>query len=306
MSEPFRGVYVILPTAFDQGGGLDLQGVRRIVSFSIDCGAHGLVTPANASEAPYLSDGERREVVEAVIAETAGRVPVVAGVTASCASLAVEWARHARESGADALMAMPPFVQRASEAEIRSYYGAIAEEGGLPLFIQNYSGPGGTPMSAAFMATLLRDLAHVDYVKEETEFAGPMVTAIMEAAGSTLKGVMGGKAGRHLPEEYARGACGTMPACEVTDLHCRLWSELEAGETQRARETYQLLLPLLLFETSYGVAVYKEVLRRRGVIASAFHRQAGGRQLDAGALAELDAILDGLRPHLSVDYPLGK
>ena len=201
------------------------------------------------------------------------------------------------------VMAMPPFIQRASDNEIRDYYAAIGEATKLPVCIQNYQGPGGTPLSAPFMTGLLRDLPTVKYVKEETDFPGPMVTQLRELAGENLKGVMGGKAGRHLLDEYRRGVCGTMPACEVADLHAKLWDELEAGNPE-ARETYRKLLPLLLFETSYGVAVYKEVLKRRGVIKSAYHRQAGGRQLDAGAQAELAAILADLVPMMNARHKL--
>jgi len=305
MKQPFfRGVYVILPTPFDEGGALDLEGLERVVAFSIECGAHGVVGPANASEAPYLSDAERRQVVETTARAAAGRVPYVVGVTASCAQLAVEWSRHAEQCGADMVMAMPPFIQRASDSEIRDYYAAIGEATRLPVCIQNYQGPGGTPLSAGFMSDLVRELPTVKYVKEETDFPGPMVTQLRELAGDHLKGVMGGKAGRHLLDEYRRGVCGTMPACEVADLHAKLWNELEAGSPE-ARDTYRHLLPLLLFETSYGVAVYKEVLRRRGVIRSARHRQAGGRQLDTGAQAELGAILDDLVPMMNARYGLG-
>ena len=302
--QDFRGVFVILPTPFDERGNLDEEGLKRVVSFSIECGAHGVVGPANASEAPYLSDAERKRVVEITAKETAGRVPYVAGVTAACTPLAVELTKQAAAAGADMVMAMPPFIQRASDAEIREYYRAIGEASDLPVCIQNYQGPGGTPLSAPFMTGLLKDLKGVHYVKEETEFPGPMVTALREAAGPSLKGVMGGKAGRHLLDEYRRGVCGTMPACEVADLHARLWNELEAGKADAARDTYTRLLPLLLFETSYGVAVYKEVLRRRGVIRSAYHRQAGGRQLDAGARDELTAILAALAPLMSPKHPL--
>lgn len=300
----FRGVYVILPTPFDDRGNLDEAGLKRIVDFSIECGAHGVVGPANASEAPYLSDAERKRVVEISAEAAGGRVPYVAGVTASCARLAVELTRHAADAGADMVMAMPPFIQRASDTEIREYYRAIGEACDLPVCIQNYQGPGGTPLSAAFVTSLLKDVKGLHYVKEETDFPGPMVTALREMAGSHLKGVMGGKAGRHLLDEHRRGVCGTMPACEVADLHARLWNDLDAGNAQAARETYTRLLPLLLFETSYGVAVYKEVLRRRGVIGSAYHRQAGGRQLDAGARDELTAILAALAPMMSPKYPV--
>jgi dihydrodipicolinate synthase/N-acetylneuraminate lyase len=303
MSKQFRGVYSILPTPFDAQGNLDEQSLRRVVSFTIECGAHGVVSPANASEAPYLSDAERRTVVETVIDEAAGRVPVVVGITASCAPLAVQWGRHAEQAGADFLMAMPPCVQRASNAEVRDYYQAISDATTLPMCIQNYGGPGGTPLSAEFMNQLL-SIARVDYVKEETEFAGPVISSLIEIAGAGLKGVMGGKAGRHLLDEYRRGGCGTMPACEVSDVHARLWSELEAGDQEAAEQTYRQLLPLLLFETSYGVAVYKEVLYRRGITRSAYFRQAGGKQLDRAANEELSSILDRLSPLFSPKYPL--
>lgn len=304
MDKKFHGLYVILPTPFDEHGNLDEAGLRQVVSFSIDCGADGVVSPANASEAPYLSDAERRRVVETVIDATARRVPVVAGVTASCAPLAIEHARHAEKWGADYLMAMPPCVQRASDDEIRAYYGGIHDATTLPIVIQNYSGPGGTPMSAPFLAELLRAFTRVRFVKEETEFSGMMISAVIEAAGTALEGVMGGKAGRHLLEEHRRGVCGTMPACEVTDIHSKLWKALDAGKNDEAAETYRLLLPLLLFETSYGVAVYKEVLRRRGLIRSAYHRQSGGKVLDAGGVEELTRILTSLKPVMSDTNPL--
>jgi 4-hydroxy-tetrahydrodipicolinate synthase len=201
--------------------------------------------------------------------------------------------------GAAALIAMPPTVQRASEAEIKAYYHAIDESTSLPIFLQNYGGPGGTPMSPRFMAELLHELPDVKFVKEETEFSSIMITAVQQAAGADLHGIMGGKAGRHLLEEFRRGVCGTMPACEVADVHVALWSALEAGDIVRSREIYRWLLPLLMFETAYGTAVYKEVLRRRGIIPSGAFRQSGGRVLDADAMADLTNILDDLRPFFS-------
>jgi dihydrodipicolinate synthase/N-acetylneuraminate lyase len=299
----FRGVFVIVPTPFLTDLALDLDGLRRIVRFCVDCGVHGLVAPANASEQPYLSDDERRAVMRTVIEEAAGRAPVIAGVTASTRLIAAGLAREAEAMGADALMAMPPNMARATDDEIRDYYAAIDEAGRLPIFLQNYQGAGGTPMSPRLIADLLRDLPDVRFVKEETEFSSAMMSRIVEASGPALEGIMGGKAGRHLLDEYARGACGTMPACEVSDVHVALWNALEAGERARAREIYRLLLPLLMFETGYGTAVYKEVLRRRGVIGCAAIRQTGGRTLDRHALAHLTAPLHHLPPLMAPPLP---
>ena len=70
-----------------------------------------------------------------------------------------------------------------------------------------------------------------------------------------------------------------------------------------ARDLYRTLLPLLMFETGYGTAVYKEVLRRRGVIACAAIRQPGGKTLDRYAMADLTAILEDLAPEMNDAYP---
>ncbi|MEX2536960.1 MAG: dihydrodipicolinate synthase family protein [Trueperaceae bacterium] len=299
-ADRWRGVFAIPPTPFDETGTMDEASLRECVRFSLAAGVHGLVAPVNASESAYLSEKERRRVTEVIVAETQGRVPVVVGVTASCAELAVPLAVHAQECGADAIIAMPPFVQKGSQEEIEGYYAALDRAVGIPIFLQNYGGPGGTPMSAALMAKMLRTLDNVRFVKEETEFSSQLITEIQAVAGAHVEGIMGGKAGRHLLDEFRRGACGTMPACEVADIHVRLWNSLEAGDMKTARQTFAQLLPLLLFETTYGVAVYKEVLKRRGVIRHSGHRQVGGKYLDEFALAELENILEDIMPLMTV------
>jgi 4-hydroxy-tetrahydrodipicolinate synthase len=269
------------------------------VRFCIDSGADGLVTPANASEAPYLTDRERQQVVSTVVDETSRKIPVVIGVTSSCGVIARGPAREAEAAGADALIAMPPQVQRASEPEIKAYYAAIAEASDLPLFLQNYGRPGGTPMSARLMAELVRSLP-----SGQGGDRGLRARDVRRDRGGRPAAARGHgrEAGRHLLDEYRRGVCGTMPACEVVDVHEALWRALEAGDMQKAGDVYRRLLPLLTFEMAYGPAVYKEVLRRRGVIRSAAFRQTGGRQLDPLAMEELTQILDDLGPLLSRRY----
>src|SRR5690606_25034198 len=103
---------------------------------------------------------------------------------------------------------------------------------------------------------------------------------------------------------FRRGVVGTMPACEVTDAHVKLWNALDAGDETRAREIYRLMLPLLMFETGYGTAVYKEVLRRRGVFSNSYFRQTGGRTLDRYALEDLSLILEDMKPLFDERYPV--
>ena len=120
MNETWRGVFAIVPTPFKSNLSVDYEGLRQIVRFCLDCGIQGVVAPANASEVGYLTDDERRRVTETVLEEVAGRIATIAGISSSCWPVACEFARHAEAHGADALMAMPPIFQRASEAEIRT------------------------------------------------------------------------------------------------------------------------------------------------------------------------------------------
>lgn len=292
----FRGVFTIPVTPFDTKGNLDENSLRRCVEFCIQAGAHGIVYPVNASEFSSLTDQERLHVAQIATETTNHRVPVVIGVTGSSSHQATMFSQHAREIGADAVIAMPPYVRKATSGEITDYFRDIAAAAQLPVFIQNYPAPIGTPLSAAFMSELVQRIDGVQYIKEETSPPGQVMTHILTVAGPRLRGVMGGMAGRFLLDEFRRGACGTMPACEVTDVHVALWNALEAGDETGARDIFNRLLPLLNMEWLYGATVYKEVLRRRGVLDTATLRGPGMSTLDDFDHQELDLILADISP----------
>jgi 4-hydroxy-tetrahydrodipicolinate synthase len=301
----FRGVFAIPVTPFMPDGDLDIASLRRCVDFCVAAGAGGVVAPVNASEFFTLTETERKRVVATVVEQTNGRVPVVAGVSGPSTQVAVEMARHAGEVGADSVMAMPPFVRHPGPDEIVEFYAAVARASGVPVWIQDYVAPMGTPMAPPLLARLLREIPGVDYLKEETALAPQVMTQVKGLAGDALKGMMGGMAGRYLLDEYARGACGTMPACEVTDAHVAVWNALESGDQRVARRLFRELLPLLNIEAMYSFVVYKEVLYRRGIIACPKTRAPGAPTLDEASSRELDLILNDLDPLLTAKLPAG-
>jgi dihydrodipicolinate synthase/N-acetylneuraminate lyase len=304
MSTKFRGIFAIPPTPFDDDLELDLGSFKSLIDFCCDSGAHGIVTPVNASEFTSLTDDERKTVVEVGTKQTNGRLPFVAGISGITSKSAVMFAKHAYDSGADALIAMPPYINKAGEGEIFRYYDAISTAAPLPIFIQNYIGPVGTPMSAAQMIKLVREIEHVDYIKEETDFAGQVITQCMDFAKELpegkFKGIMGGKAGRYLLDEYRRGACGSMPACEVADVQAKIWNALEAGKEDEAAEMFNKIITLLNFEYQYGSALYKEVLKARGVIKTARFRHCGSPGLDSIDMIEFKRIMDYIKPMFKI------
>ncbi len=298
-TEPYRGIFTIPSTPFREDRAIDVPSFRRLVDFCVDCGAAGLVFPVNASEFTALSDLERFELSEVLVDQNAGRLPVVIGVAGVSQEAAVTFARHARDIGADAVIAMPPYVRRRplSAAVIAAYYQAIAEAAELPVFIQNYGPPIGTDMAPSFVLQLCREIEHVQYVKEETMPSTQRLSAILQGNDGSCRGVFGGAGGRYLLEEHRRGVSGNMPGCHVTDVVVALWNALEAGNRSRAMAIYQAMAPLFFFEQQLS-GCYKEVLYRRGVIDCPLKRN-GPMPLDAVASAYLDEILDALTLFMS-------
>lgn len=302
--EQFRGIFAILPTPFNADLSVDYGALESIVDFCAACGAHGVVTPANASEQPMLMDAERQAVVETTVKKAAGRMPVVAGVTSANAYIAAELTRRACAAGADALMAMPPYVVKASPHAVYNYYMAIDKAASVPVVIQNYSAPVGTPMSPQLMLDICDNSEYVRFIKEELPFSSHCITQTIELAQTRatdkLWGIMGGKAGKFIIEEFLRGAVGNMPACEIADVHVKIWDLCESGDLAAAQALLDLVQPLLNFESVYGSFCYKEVLRRRGVISAAYTRSVDNPRFDAHDMKELDRIMEAISPVFSV------
>lgn len=297
----FNGVYAVLCTPFLPQGDLDVDSLRREVRFCLDCGVHGLVAPVNAGEFYTLTDEERRQVVEIIAQENAGRVPFVAGCSAVSAHHAIAIARHAEAAGANAMMAMPPVIRKAAGQEIFDYYRRLSDAVSVPIVIQDFIPPIGTPMPVDLMARMVMEIPNVRYLKEETAVGTHVLSQLIERCGDRVAGIMGGQGGRALFNEFARGACGTMPACHMSDLQVDIWTRLAGGSETEARVLFNQLLPMLNFEGMYQVSAYKEVLRRRGVFATNVCRGGPG-ELDAYDLRELDQILAGIEPLYRVRY----
>jgi len=117
-----RGIFPVLQTPLDGRDRIDDEALAHQVDFAVACGAHGVVYPVLGSEFQFLTDSERRRLVKLVVQQMAGRVPVVVGVAAPVAAAAAEYAAHAAEVGADAVVALPPYIASASREELFAYY----------------------------------------------------------------------------------------------------------------------------------------------------------------------------------------
>ena len=290
-----RGVYPILITPFHDDGRIDEASLRRLIDFNLEAGVHGLGV-ALGSEIFKLSEAERDQVIQIVVAQVNGRVPVVINTGAPGTDLAVFYSRRAQELGADALMIMPPAFMPAGPDEVLEYFGAISAAVTIPIFLQDTPT---APIGAGLARQLAEQCAWVRYIKVESMPITAKVAAMVAQAGDQLV-VFGGAGGGYFIEELRRGAVGTMPFCTQPEAFVAIWNAVQAGDEGAAFEVFNRVLQPVARLSGQGVglfyAVHKEILRHRGVIASAKVRSPAPA-MDPMTRTELDQLLRTLYPN---------
>jgi 4-hydroxy-tetrahydrodipicolinate synthase len=155
MSEPFHGVLPALITPFtDDGAAIDSAALAAIVDRLVGAGVAGVVPGGSTGEFTTLTNAERRELVEVTVVATAGRVPVVAGTGALSTRETVELSVHAEQSGAAAVMIVPPFYAPLSWRELLAHYTAVADAIDIPIMYYNLPSASGTKLTAAQLREL--------------------------------------------------------------------------------------------------------------------------------------------------------
>jgi 4-hydroxy-tetrahydrodipicolinate synthase len=297
MHAPLSGVYPVLATPFRPDLTPDEPGLRRVVDYAIDAGADGIVFPGVASEYDTLTRPERTRLVDVVAARSRGRVPLIVGGSAVEAEMTESFVRQAVELDAAALMVMAPKTLTAT-ADVIAFFACIASAGDVPIMLQNAPPPTGSGLSVDVVLDVVRAVPGIAYVKEEAMPSGARISRLIAGAPPTLRGVLGGAGGRYITDELARGAVGTMPAVELTEVHAALFRAHRAGDRAGVRRWFNRMLPLLNMQAVFRWALTKEVLRRRGIIEWAMKRSVGP-ELDAGDHAELTELLAELRDVLA-------
>lgn len=292
MKEP-GGVYAIVATPFADDGSVDFGGIDRLIDFELGAGVHGLTILGILGEAHKLTEDERGRIVEAIVRRVGGRIPVVVGTSAPATDLAIRYSRQAQSLGADALMVAPPTNLRNLDT-VREYYRRVHAATTLPLVVQDEPVFSGVVMPAAFLASVTDALPRARAIKLE-ELPSPLKVAQVLTAARQPVGVFGGMGGVYFYEELLRGAVGTMTGFAFPEVLVAVHAAFAAGSQARAREIFYRYLPIIRYEGQpiIGLAIRKEILRRRDVITSAAIRHPGPT-LDAGSRAELDEILAAL------------
>jgi 4-hydroxy-tetrahydrodipicolinate synthase len=277
-----RGVWPILVTPFDENGAVDQPSLTTLVEGTLTQGVDGVVALGVNAEASKLSDAERVRILETVaeVCRSTDR-PFLVTVSHPSTPVAVERARAAGEAGAAGVMAAPPPFARPGPALV-DHFRAIGEVG-LPVVVQDYPPETAVHLTAELLAEMVRACGPRAGVKVEDP-PTPLKIARLRALVGDDVGLVGGIGAMYLLSELRHGGDGAMTGFP-----------LPAGDESAAEATYRQWLPLMVLagQPGLGLAVIKEVLRRRGLIRNAALRRPG-TTLDEITRRELDRILEAV------------
>jgi 4-hydroxy-tetrahydrodipicolinate synthase len=295
LNETANGVYVIAVTPFTETGALDLDSADRMVDFYLEKGATGLTLLGMMGEAPKLTAEESRRLVRRVLARTAGRVPIVVGVSAPGFASMAELSRAVMDDGAAGIMVAPPASLRTDD-QIVAYYDMVAEAtAGAPLVLQDFPLSTQVQFTPKVILTIIERLPNMVMLKHE-DWPGlaklSTLRAASDAGGARRVSILVGNGGVFLPEELSRGADGAMTGFAYPEMMVDVWRAHAAGNIDRAHDLFDAYLPLARYEQQPGpgLTIRKYVLAKRGAIASAALRKPGAA-LSAADIADVERLI---------------
>ena len=162
----FKGSFPALITPM-KGGALDEVAFRRLVTWQIAEGSHGLVPCGTTGESPTLSHEEHMRMVEICVEAAGGRVPVIAGAGSNSTMEAIALTRHAKEVGAAAVLSVTGYYNKPSQEGIYRHFAAVAEAADIPIIIYNIPARTIVEVSVDTMARLSK-IANIIGVKDAT------------------------------------------------------------------------------------------------------------------------------------------
>jgi 4-hydroxy-tetrahydrodipicolinate synthase len=287
-----EGVYSVLPTPFTAAGDVDEASLRKTIDLFIGAGVNGVTALGVTGEVARLDDSERRRVLEVVTSHVNGRIGVVAGTTAEGTRTCIGYSRHAKEAGATAVMVSPPRMPKLNSEAVVRHYHALTEAVDIEVVVQDYPPISGYAMEPALLARIARELPRARTIKLEDP-PTPLKTArILDQAQGIEVRVFGGLGGVFLLEELMAGATGAMTGFAFPEILVQIVSLYRAGRIDDAADAFYRAVPLMRFEFQEGIgmAIRKEVLHRRGALASPATRPPAA-SLDKTTREALDRVL---------------
>jgi 4-hydroxy-tetrahydrodipicolinate synthase len=252
----FRGSFTALVTPF-KNGSLDEKAFRELVDWQIAEGTRGLVPVGTNGESPTLSHDEHRHVVQWCVEQANRRVPVIAGAGSNSTAEAIEFARHAEEAGADAVLIVTPYYNKPTQEGLYRHFKAINDAIGIPIFIYNIPSRSVIDMTVDTMRRLF-ELGNIAGVKDATANV-VRVSQQRQAMGAGFNQLSGEDASALGFMAHGGHGCISVTANVAPRLCAEFQAACLRGDYAAALEQQDKLMPLhtaLFLETNPAPAKY--------------------------------------------------
>jgi 4-hydroxy-tetrahydrodipicolinate synthase len=242
MRTPFTGVGTALITPFTRDGSVDEAAVKRLALRQIDAGVHFLSPCGTTGEAPTLTHHDKLRVVELVLEEAKGKVPVLAGAGGYDTREVIELARDMERVGADGLLSVTPYYNKPTQEGLYQHFRAISEATPLPIVLYNV--PGRTAVTMSAETTIrLSELRNIVGIKEYADL--PQMSQIISHAREDFVVLSGDD-----PVTVAVMAIGgkgvvSVASNEAPAEMAQIVELCEKGDFAAARKLHHWLMPLI-------------------------------------------------------------
>lgn len=294
MTAQLRGVLTALATPFTADGNIDDAMLRALVDRSIAGGVHGVVACGSTGEFSTLSSHERRLVVETVIDQVAGQVPVIAQTGATSTAEAIRLSRHAQSAGADVVMAVAPYYEPLSIDETLAYLRAVAGSVDIPVMLYNLPVATGVDLDPDTVGALAREIENIRYIKNTTVDMAQSARLIHNH-GDVISTFVGWDS--LLLSALCEGAAGVMAgtANVVPAELVAVYDAVSAGDLGQARKAWARVYPLIdAIMAQPFIPAVKAGLAAVGFPVGRPREPVAG--LDPAAAARITELAAGLQP----------
>lgn len=267
---PLFGIITVLNTPFTTDDTLDLPGLRRNVRTAIKSGVAGFLVPAMASEANKLTQAERCQMVETVLDEVAGRVPVFGGAGEPNKTKRHQILADLQALGCENVLLQIPYQ---NDTQYRTDVLLAADFGFETLMLQDwdFNGPG---LTLSLIVQLFEEVDSFRCLKIETVPAGVKYSTVLEATGGRLH-VSGGWAVMQMIEGLKRGVHAFMPT-GMHAIYTAIYNNYQLGQKEKAKSLFYDILPVLAFSNQHldiSIQFFKRLLWQQGIYATPRVRQ---------------------------------
>ena len=162
----FKGAGVAIVTPFTEDYQVNYDKLGEIIDMQVEGGTDAIIICGTTGESATLSMEEHREVIKFAVEHTAHRIPVIAGTGSNCTETAITLSKDAEEDGADALLLVTPYYNKASQRGLIKHYSAVAEQVSLPMIMYNVPSRTGTNIQPATAVALAKEQKNIVAIKE--------------------------------------------------------------------------------------------------------------------------------------------